>query len=84
LRDTLFALWFILVWIKIAAFMYLSVDFHLLHQLWLLPCAALGHVLGLKFHQKLQATDAVSFYRFMGGVLLFTSAVGLARTLLAA
>ena len=84
LRDTLFALWFILVWIKIAAFMYLSVDFHLMQQLWLLPCAALGHVLGLKFHQKLQATNSVNFYRFMGGVLLFTSAVGLARTLFAA
>lgn len=81
LRDTLFALWFILVWIKIAAFVYLSVDFHLLHQLWLLPCAGLGHYLGLKFHEKLQSAQSVTFYRVMGGVLLLTSAVGLFRTL---
>lgn len=80
LRDTLFALWFILVWIKIGAFVYLSVDFHLIHQLWLLPCATLGHFLGLKFHAKLQSTQSVTFYRFMGGVLLLTSAIGLART----
>jgi len=80
LRDTLFALWFILVWIKIGAFIYLSVEFHLIHQLWLLPCAALGHMLGLKFHAKLQSTQSVTFYRFMGTVLLLTSAVGLART----
>ena len=80
LRDTLFALWFILVLIKVAAFLYLSVDFQLIHQLWLLPCAAIGHVLGLKFHRMLQSTDSVKFYKVMGGVLLLTSAVGLVRT----
>lgn len=82
LRDTLFALWFILVGIKIAAFIYLEVDFQLEHQLWLLPCAGLGHLLGLKFHKKLQETDAVVFYRVMGFVLLFVSFVGLVRTFL--
>lgn len=80
LRDTLFALWFILVWIKIAAFIYLAVDFQLIHQLWLFPCAALGHLLGLKVHQKLQATQSVSFYRIMGLVLLLTSTIGLLRS----
>lgn len=80
LRDTLFALWFILVSIKVAAFIYLAVDFHLIHQIWLLPCAAIGHVLGLKFHQRLQSTDAVSFYRVMGAALLLTSFIGLIRT----
>ncbi len=82
LRDTLFALWFILVWIKIAAFLYLEVDMQLIHQLWLLPCAALGHMLGLKFHRKLQSTDAVMFYRVMGAVLLLTSFMGLLRVIL--
>jgi len=81
LRDTLFALWFILVSIKVSAFIYLEVDFQLIHQLWLLPCAGLGHLLGLKFHRKLQQTDSVVFYRFMGSVLLFVSFVGLLRTL---
>jgi len=81
LRDTLFALWFILVGIKIAAFIYLNVEFQLIHQLWLLPCAGLGHLLGLKFHKKLQDTDSVVFYRIMGCVLLIVSFVGLVRTL---
>jgi len=80
LRDTLFVLWFILVWIKIAAFIYLNVDFHLMHQLWLLPCAGLGHWLGLKAHQKLQSAQSVTFYRVMGGALLLTSALGLFKT----
>lgn len=80
LRDTLFALWFILVAIKVSAFIYLSVDLHLIHQLWLLPCAAVGHVLGLKFHEKLQSADAVTFYRAMGYVLLLTSFIGVVRT----
>ncbi len=82
LRDTLFALWFILVWIKVAAFVYLAVDFQLVHQLWLLPCAAIGHFLGLRFHRKLQATNSIVFYRVMGAVLLLTSFVGLMKTLL--
>lgn len=81
LRDTLFALWFILVSIKVAAFIYLNVEFHLIHQLWLLPCAAVGHLLGLKFHRKLQETDSVVFYRVMGGVLLLVSFIGLVRAL---
>lgn len=81
LRDTLFALWFILVSIKVAAFIYLNVDFHLVHQLWLLPCAAIGHILGLKFHRKLQETDSVVFYRVMGCVLLVVSFIGLLRAL---
>jgi len=82
LRDTLFALWFILVAIKVSAFIYLEVDFQLIHQLWLLPCAGIGHLLGLKFHRKLQETDSVIFYRFMGSVLLFVSFIGLIRTLI--
>jgi uncharacterized protein len=82
LRDTLFTLWFILVWIKVAAFVYLDVDLHLLHQLWLLPCAGLGHILGLKLHRRLQSAQSSSFYRFLGVVLLITSAVGLMRIFL--
>jgi uncharacterized membrane protein YfcA len=82
LRGTLFALWFILVTIKVAAFIYLAVDLQLIHQLWLFPCAAIGHLLGLKFHRKLQSADSVIFYRVMGGVLLLVSFVGLIRTFL--
>ena len=79
LRDTLFALWFVLVLIKMAAFVYAGVDLQLIHHLWLLPCAALGHVVGLKFHDYLLRADPRLFYRILGSVLLAISAIGLAR-----
>ncbi len=77
LRDTLFVLWFILVTIKMAAFVYVGVDLQWLHHLWLLPAAALGHVIGLKFHQRLVSGDVRVFYRYLGAVLLAISLVGL-------
>ena len=43
--------------------------------------AAAGHVLGLKFHRKLQETDSVVFYRVMGSVLLIVSFIGLLRAI---
>lgn len=79
LRDTLFVLWFILVAIKMASFIYVGVDLQLIHQLWLLPCAAVGHYVGLKLHNYLLTTDSVQFYRILGCVLLLTSIVGLYR-----
>jgi uncharacterized membrane protein YfcA len=77
LRDTLFALWFILVAIKMAAFVWAGVDLRFVHQLWLLPCAALGHVLGLRFHDYLMRADPRRFYRVLGCVLLVASGAGL-------
>lgn len=77
LRDTLFVLWFILVVIKMVAFIYTDVDLQLENHIWLLPCAAIGHVIGLRFHQTLLNTDTVFFYRVLGGVLLTISVVGL-------
>jgi hypothetical protein len=77
LRDTLFALWFVLVSIKMAAFVWAGVDLQLRHQLWLFPCAALGHVLGLRFHDHLMRVDPRRFYRVLGCVLLGASAAGL-------
>jgi len=77
LRDTLFALWFILVTIKMAAFAYVGVDLQLGYSLWLLPAAALGHIIGVKFHNYLiNAQDSI-FYRVLGIVLLTTSLIGL-------
>jgi hypothetical protein len=78
LRDTLFVLWFILVTIKMAAFIYAGVDLQLIHHLWLLPCAALGHVLGLRFHHKITDGDPQIFYRVLGIALLIVSLVGIA------
>lgn len=77
LRDTLFMLWFFLIIIKIIALLYFKVDFHITQQLWLLPCAGLGHLLGLKWHSYLQLKDTKSFYRILGGVLLVVSILGL-------
>lgn len=76
LRDTLFALWFILVFIKLAAFIWAGVDLQLVHHLWLLPCAALGHVVGLKVHQRMLRAETPVFFRVLGVVLLAVSLVG--------
>ena len=79
LRDTLFVLWFLLVTIKLAAFVYAGVDLQLAQQLWLLPCAALGHVLGLRLHRRLLEAETAAFFRVMGAALLLVSSVGLAK-----
>lgn len=77
LRDTLFVLWFTLVIIKMAMFIYLGIDLQLIHHLWLLPCAAVGHIIGLRFHQRLLENDQKVFYRLLGITLLITSGVGM-------
>lgn len=79
LRDTLFALWFILGAIKLAALAWAGVDLQLQHQVWLLPCAAIGHVLGLRFHDYLMRSDPARFYRVLGGMLLLAAGAGLLR-----
>jgi uncharacterized membrane protein YfcA len=79
LRDTLFALWFILVAVKLAAFIWVGVDMQWIHHLWLLPCAALGHVIGLRFHDYALRSGTALFFRVLGVGLLIVSAVGLGR-----
>ena len=77
LRDTLFVLWFILVTIKMAAFVYAGIDLQLIHHLWLLPSAAIGHLIGLRFHEKILNAETPVFFRVVGSVLLVTSLFGL-------
>jgi uncharacterized membrane protein YfcA len=77
LRDTLFALWVILVAIKLAAFIYVGVDLQLRHHLWLLPCAAVGHVIGLRLHDRMLNAETPIFFRVLGSVLLLISVMGL-------
>jgi uncharacterized membrane protein YfcA len=79
LRDTLFALWFILVSVKLVAFMFAGVDMQWQQHLWLLPCAAVGHVLGLRFHAYTLRAETVVFFRVMGVGLLGVSLVGLGK-----
>lgn len=77
LRDTLFVLWFILVAVKLAAFIWVGVDMQWIHHLWLLPCAALGHVIGLRFHDYALSRDTALFFRVIGVGLLAVSITGL-------
>ncbi len=81
LRDTIFALWMILVSIKMAAFIYAGVDLNLIYHIWLLPCAGIGHLVGLRFHRIMLEADPVVFYRILGSVLLLVSVFGLAKIL---
>ncbi|BCB72364.1 hypothetical protein HMEPL2_27150 [Vreelandella aquamarina] len=77
LRDTMFVLWFILVVIKMVSFVIADVDLQLIHQLWLLPCAFIGHLLGEKAHRYLLNADTGLFFRVLGAVLIVVSVVGL-------
>ena len=78
-RDSLFVLWFILVGVKLLAFVIAGVDMQWRHHLWLLPCAFLGHILGLRFHAYTLRADTVLFFRVIGIGLLIVSIVGLIR-----
>ena len=76
LRDTLFVLWFLLVLIKMATFVALSVNLHLGAALALIPITAVGHYLGLKAHDAIMRNDA-GFKRWIGGGLVIVSVLGL-------
>jgi len=80
-RNTLFVIWWILVSIKLCAFVIAGVDIQLINALWLLPFAAIGHLIGHRFHSQLLQRDSASFYRILGWVLLGTSVVGISQAL---
>lgn len=76
LRNTLFALWFTLVVIKMLTFATVKVDLHFYSALILLPISAIGHVVGLKAHHYILQNDLL-FKRIIGGVLTVISLIGL-------
>jgi uncharacterized membrane protein YfcA len=80
LRDSLFVLWFILVSIKMAAFIYAGIDLQLIHHLWLLPAVTIGHLIGLRFHTRVLEAEPVVFYRGLGILLFGLSIFGLWRS----
>lgn len=80
LRDTLFALWFILVCIKMTSFLIAGVDLQLIHQLWLLPCAFIGHLIGQQFHERIEKAETPTFFKFIGWALLLVCVFGLYST----
>ncbi len=84
LRDTLFALWFILVSIKLAAFAAAGIDLQWRAHLWLLPAAGIGHLLGLKFHRYSLQVEPKRFMQFIGVALISVALAGLWQTALSA
>jgi len=76
LRNTLFVLWFIIVVIKMTAFVVVGIELNLWVALALLPVAAIGHFMGLKAHNLILQNDAL-FKRLVGGVLIVISGLGL-------
>lgn len=76
LRNTLFVLWFVLVAMKMTAFILLGVELHVLLALALLPVAGIGHIIGLKLHRAILKNDQL-FKRVVGGVLMLISLLGL-------
>ncbi|ALE52630.1 permease [Candidatus Thioglobus autotrophicus] len=81
LRNTLFVLWFILVSIKMATFMLMGVVIDWSFSLALIPIAAIGHVVGIKAHQKIIENDQV-FKKWVGSMLLLISSFGLLKVVL--
>ncbi len=77
LRDTLFVLWIILVSIKLAAFIISGIDLQLSYTFWLLPAAGIGHVAGLKIHDRLMRGDETQFRRWIGSMLVIVTLIGL-------
>lgn len=81
LRATLFVLWFLLCAIKLGTLAYYEVDLQLRHQIWLLPCALVGHLIGMRLHERILQMQSPVFYRWMGVVLLILCLTSLANQL---
>ncbi len=78
LRNTLFVLWFILVSIKMSAFLLAKVYIDWQFSLSLIPVAGLGHYIGLKIHDQIVVNDTI-FKRWMGSALLLVCIIGLLK-----
>ena len=76
LRNTLFVLWFTIVTIKMVTFITLSVNLHFNEALSLIPVAAIGHIMGLKAHNKIIQNDQI-FKQWVGAGLVVVSILGL-------
>jgi uncharacterized protein len=80
LRNTLFVLWWILTLIKLVSFVIAGVDLQLIHHLWLLPCAFVGHLLGERMHHYLVNQETPTFFRVLGSALVIVSLTGLLKS----
>ncbi len=82
MRTTLFVLWFILVCVKLGAFVYADVDLQLEYVLYLLPSATAGHFLGLRMNQMLVDSGRDKFIKVMGYALIIISVSGLLKLII--
>ena len=80
LRNTLFVLWFLLVSIKMGAFLTVDVYINWKFSLMLIPVAGLGHFVGLKVHYRIIDND-IQFKRWMGSVLIVICIAGLSKVI---
>ena len=80
LRNTLFVLWFLLVTIKMGAFLMVDVYINWKFSLMLIPVAGLGHFVGLKVHDRIIDND-IQFKRWMGSALIVICIVGLSKVI---
>jgi len=78
LRNTLFVLWFLIVSIKMAAFLFVGVFIDWKFSLMLIPVAGIGHIIGLKVHDQLIKNDA-KFKQWIGSALLLVCIIGLTK-----
>ena len=76
-RDTLFVLWFMLVMIKMLAFVVTGVDLQWQWAGLLLLPTALGHFIGLRMHDYLVHRKPEKMRQVLGAGLLATSGLGL-------
>lgn len=81
MRATLFVLWWVLCAIKLMTLFSLNIDLNLSYQLWLLPCAVLGHILGNHAHGLLMKMNRQHFFRILGCALLLLCTTSAARHL---
>ena len=78
LRNTLFVLWFLIVSIKMAAFLFVEVFIDWKFSLMLIPVAGIGHIIGLKVHDQIIKNDA-KFKQWIGSALLLVCIIGLTK-----
>lgn len=78
-RDTLFVMWFMLVIIKLAAFVMAGVDLQWQWTLILLAPATIGHFVGLRFHDYLVHRRPDQVKQVLGLVMLAVSILGIYR-----
>jgi len=62
------------------SFLVTGIDLQLIHHLWLLPCAFIGHLMGQAFHEKIQKAETPVFFRTLGIALLLICIVGIYST----